>query len=277
MSSKFLPSALISSLYVAVSPLCAQGLHDLLKPDLDQVRQETEERRRAERAELEKQRQEEEALRLEEEKRQAALARAKADPLVDVNQVSLVDSDIDGQAEYKIAPGGTLGAIAAERYGSSQYFPIIEVWNGVSANKVFVGQKIKTPSVATIVRVKGEKVLARYPEEVAALVSIREEYQALEDELRQQVTAKSVTPEMTSKLQALYEKAKRMHAGFLVKRPGVENYATSLLSQCKGVVEQFAAMRNGDFGRNNSRLTRVHTRLGYAISYAITWGEEGFK
>lgn len=277
MSNRMKFSLLVATAVISVLPASGQGLHDLLKPDLDAVREKAEEKRRQELAEQERLRQEEEAKRLEEEKRLAAIAAAEADPMVDAGSVQLMDSDVGGKAEYVIGSGGTLGAIAAERYGSSQYFPIIEVWNDTSATKVYVGQKIKTPSVATIVRVKGEKVLARYPEEMAALVAIREEYQAIEGELRAQVQADAVSDEMTEKLEGLYQKAKKAHAGFLVKRPGVEAYATSLLSQCKGITDQFEAMKQGSFGRGNSRLTRVHTRLGYAIAYAITWGREGFK
>ena len=141
------------------SPVVAQvgGIHDLVKPNLDTLREVAEEERLAEEKRLQKIAEEEEAKRLEEERKQAVLDAIKADPLVDVDSLTLAGND-QGKDSYKIESGGTLGAIASDRYGSSQYFPIVEHWNGVKAEKVFVGQVIKTPSIATIMKVKGKAV-----------------------------------------------------------------------------------------------------------------------
>lgn len=255
-------------------PLGACGIHDLVKPNLDDLREAAEEERRKEEARLQKLREEEEAKRLEEEARQAAIEAAKKDPLVDPETLKLA-GDTAGKDVYVIESGGTLGAIAADRYGSSQYFPVIEHWNGVSATKIFVGQKIKTPSIATIVMVKGKKVLARYPEEMTAMLQLREDYLALEPKLR--ASEGELSDELTETLGEMHATAKKIHAGFLVKRPGVQEYASGLLAQCKNVVDQFSAMKRGDLGRRNSRITRVHTCLGYALRNAMVWGEEDFK
>ena len=268
------PILTILILSVQFSVLGADGIHDLVKPNLDDLREAAEEERLKEEARLQKLAEEEEAKRLEEEARQAALEAARKDPLVDPESLKLAGNTA-GKDVYTIASGGTLGAIASERYGSSQYFPIVEHWNGVKATKVFVGQKIKTPSIATIVKVKGKKVLARYPDEMTAMLQLREDYLLLEPQLR--ASGGSPSEELKEKLIELHATSKKMHAGFLVKRPGVQEYASGLLAQCKNVVDQFAAMKNGDLGRQNSRITRVHTALAYAMRNAMIWGEEGFK
>ncbi len=251
-----------------------EGIHDLVKPNLDTLREAAEAERIAEQERLQRLAEEEEAKRLEEERKQAELEAIRADPLVDVETLKLA-GDVGGKDNYKIEPGGTLGAIAADRYGSSQYFPIIEHWNGVSATKIFVGQKIKTPSIATVVKIKGKNVLARYPEEVTAMLQLREDYLVLEKELR--ASNGELSEEQKSRLAEMHAISKKIHAGFLVKRPGVQEYASGLLAQCKNVVDQFGAMKKGDLGRKNSRITRVHTCLAYGLRNAMVWGEEDFK
>ena len=257
-----------------IQPLIACGIHDLVKPNLNNLREAAEEERQKEEARQQKLREEEEAKRLEEEARQAVLDAIKNDPLVDPESVKLA-AGLAGKESYKIESGGTLGAIAADRYGSSQYFPIVEHWNGVKATKIFVGQVIKTPSIATIVKVKGSKVLARYPEEVAGMLQLHKDFLALEPKLR--ANEGELSDETKEALKEMYASSKKVHAGFLVKRPGVESYANGLLAQCKNVVDQFAAFQKGDFGRGKSRITRVHTSLAYALRNAMIWGEEDFK
>ncbi|MDQ8189494.1 LysM peptidoglycan-binding domain-containing protein [Roseibacillus persicicus] len=266
---------LFAALTVAqMYPLSADGIHDLVKPDLDDLRASAEEERLKEEARLEQIRLEEEAKRLEEERKQAAIEAAKKDPLIDPESLRLAGESA-GRDSYTIESGGTLGAIAADRYGSSQYFPVIEHWNGVNATKIYVGQVIKTPSIATIVKVKGAKVLARYPDEMTAMLQLRDDYMAIEPKLR--ACEGSPSDELKDTLSEMHATAKKIHAGFLVKRPGVQEYASGLLAQCKNVVDQFSAMKNGDLGRSNSRITRVHTCLAYAMRNAMVWGEEDFK
>lgn len=255
-------------------PLAACGIHDLVKPSLDDLREAAEEERLKEEARLQKIREEEEAKRIEEEERLAVLEAIKNDPLIDPDKLKLA-GDTAGKAVYTIESGGTLGAIASDRYGSSQYFPIVEHWNGVKATKIFVGQKIKTPSIATVVKIKGRKVVARYPEEMAAMLKLREDYLLIESDLR--ASGGELSEEMKATLTEMHVTSKKIHAGFLVKRPGVAEYANGLLTQCKNVVDQFAAMKNGELGRSNSRVTRVHTHLAYAMRNAMVWGEEDFK
>lgn len=256
------------------SPLHADGLQDLVRPNLDMLRESAEKERLAEEKRLKKLQEEEMALRLEEERKLAELEAAKADPLVDINDLKLAE-DEGGKDFYVIGSGGTLGPIAAERYGSAQYYPVIEYWNEIKATKIFVGQKIKTPSVATIIKVKGQKVLARYPEEVTGLLDLRRDYLALDTQLYSQES--EVTSEQKEVLNDLYKRAKTIHAGFLVKRPGVSNYANGLLAQCKNIVDQLEAMKGGDLGRRKSRVTRVHTSMAYALINAMVWGQEDFK
>ena len=168
-----------------VSPLSAcVGLSDLVRPNLDELREAAEEERLAEEARLQKIAEEEEAKRLEEEARLEAIEAAKKDPLVDVETLKLAGDSAGKDVYVRLSPAYMLGSIAADRYGSSHYFPIIEHWNGISAEKVYVGQKIKTPSIATIMKIKGKNVLARYPDEVTAMLQLREDYLALEPELR---------------------------------------------------------------------------------------------
>ncbi|MEM9080193.1 MAG: LysM peptidoglycan-binding domain-containing protein [Verrucomicrobiota bacterium] len=253
----------------------ADGLHNLVKPNLDEIREAAEAERQKELARLEQLRLEEEAKRLEEEERQRVIAAMKADPMVDVETLKLV-SEREGKDSYKIESGQTLGWIASDRYGSSQYYPIIELWNGVKATKVYVGQTVKTPNVSTIVKVKGKKVLSRYPDEMLEMIKLREEYLNFHDELYA-AAGGGMTEEVKTKLGEFYDRAKKIHGGFLVKRPGVKEYATGLLSQCKNLVDQFAAMKRGEFGKRNSRIVRVHTCLANAMRNAIYWGEEDFK
>lgn len=261
-----IPLILFTLGLVQLTPVVACGIHDLVRPNLDELREAAEEERLKEEARLEKLREEEEAKRLEEEARLEAIEAAKKDPLVDPETLKLA-GDTAGKVSYKIESGGTLGAIAADRYGSSQYFPIVEHWNGVNATKIFVGQVIKTPSIATIVKVKGKKVLSRYPEEMAAMLQLREDYLVLDPQLR--ASNGELSEELKTTLTEMHAISKKIHAGFLVKRPGVHEYANGLLAQCKNTVDQFAAMKNGDLGRKNSRITRVHTCLGYALRNAI--------
>ena len=267
---------LVVSILVITQPLTvlADGVHDLVKPNLDDLREAAEKERKKEEIRQQKIREEEEVKRLEKEAQLAVLEAIKNDPLVDPESVKLA-AGIGGKASYKIEAGGTLGAIAADRYGSSQYFPIVEHWNGVKATKIFVGQVIKTPSIAIIVKVKGKNVVARYPEEMSAMLQLREDYLAIEPELR--ASGGTLSDDLKAKLTEMHARSKKIHAGFLVKRPGVAEYATGLLTQCKNVVDQFAAMKEGSLGRKNSRVSRVHTCFAYAIRNAMIWGEEDFK
>ncbi len=258
----------------SVAEMNACGIHDLVKPNLNNLREAAEEERKKEEMRLQKLAEEEEAKRLEEEARLAVLEAIKNDPLIDPETLKL-PGDSSGKEEYTIESGGTLGAVAAERYGSSQYFPIVEHWNGVSATKIYVGQKIKTPSLATIVRVKGKEVVARYPEEMSAMLQLREDYLGIESELR--ASGGTLSEGLKSQLEEMHNSSKEIHKGFLVKRPGVHEYANGLLAQCKNVVDQLGAIKKGDLGRKNSRITRVHTCLSYALRNAMIWGEEDFK
>ncbi|MGJ8723680.1 MAG: LysM peptidoglycan-binding domain-containing protein [Roseibacillus sp.] len=272
MKNLTLPTLFAFSL-LQTTPLVANELSDLVRPNLDELREAAEEERLKEEARLKRLQEEEEAKRLEEEARLEAIEAAKKDPLVDPESLKLA-GDTAGKESYKIESGGTLGAIASDRYGSSQYFPIVEHWNGVNATKIFVGQVIKTPSIATIMKIKGKNVLARYPDEMSAMLQLREDYLVLEPQLR---AGGEMSEELKTTLTEMHATAKKIHAGFLVKRPGVHEYASGLLAQCKNVVDQFAAMKNGDLGNKNSRITRVHTCLGYAMRNAMVWGEEDFK
>lgn len=267
----FFTGALLLGATLAIQ---ADGIHDLVKPNLDVLREVAEQERIKEEERLKKVAEEEEAKRLEEERKLAEIETAKADPLVDVESLKLA-SDDHGKDSYKIESGGTLGAISSDRYGSSYYYPIIEHWNGCVAEKVFVGQVIKTPSIATIMKVKGKAVLARYPEEVTGLLELRQDFLALEPALR--ASEGALSDEQKEQLEDLYARSKKIHAGFLVKRPGVQEYASGLLAQCKNVVDQFSAMKGGDLGRKNSRISRVHTALAYGMRNAMIWGEEGFE
>ena len=252
----------------------ACGIHDLVKPNLDDLREATEKERKKEEIRLEKIRQEEEAKRLEEEARLAAIEEARKDPLVDPNSVEFV-TGAGGKPEYTIGANQLMGSIASERYGDSAYYVIIEYWNDVKAQKVYVGQVLKTPSIATIVKVKGAKVVARYPEEMAAMLKLREDFLGLESTLRE--SGGELDDETKAKLEEFYKVSKKIHAGFLVKRPGVAEYATGLLTQCKNIVDQFSAMKKGDLGSKNLRISRVHTSLSYALRNAMIWGQEDFK
>lgn len=271
-----IPKTFLTGALLVGAPLAAQadGIHDLVKPNLDVLREVAEQERIKEEERQLKVAEEEEAKRLEEERKLAEVEAAKADPLVDVESLKLA-SDDHGKDSYKIESGGTLGAISLDRYGSSQYYPIIEHWNGCVAEKVFIGQVIKTPSIATIMKVKGKAVLARYPDEVIGMLELRQDFLEIEPALR--ASEGSLTDEQKAQLDDLYARSKKIHAGFLVKRPGVQEYASGLLAQSKNVVDQFAAMKGGDLGRKSSRITRVHTSLAYALRNAMIWGEEDFK
>ena len=268
------PPILLAISLLQAAPLSACNLFDLVKPSLDDLREDAEQERLKEEARLQKVAEEKEAARLEEEARLEAIEAAKKDPLVDVETLKLAGNTA-GKDVYTIESGYMLGSIAADRYGSSHYFPVIEEWNGISAEKVYVGQKVKTPSIATIMKIKGKNVLARYPDEVTAMLQLREDYLLLEPKLRDSST--NTSDEVKAKLEELHASAKKIHAGFLVKRPGVKEYASGLLAQCKNVVDQLGAMKNGDFGKKNSRISGVHLRLGYALRNAMVWGENDFQ
>jgi LysM repeat protein len=261
-------------LILSPAPVMGDGLQDLVRPNLEILRERAEQEREAEEKRQRRLEEEEKAKALEEKRRQKKIADAKADPLVDVEDLNLAGG-LDGQSSYTVRSGDTLGRIAAERYGSSRYFPVVEDWNGVMAKNIQIGQTIKTPGIATIMRVRGEKVTARYPEEVAAMLKLREDYLALEPQLRNREG--ELSEEVKAQLDELHQLSKKIHGGFLVKRPGVVNYANSLLAQCRNIVEQFEAMQDGDFGRRNSRISRVHTSLAYAMRNAMVWGREDFK
>ncbi len=254
--------------------LFSQDIHELVKPSLDDLREEAEKTRLAEEEKRRKLEEEAEAKRLEEEARQAAIEAAKADPLIDVETLDL--AEILGKEAYKISSGDTLGKVASDRYGSSQYFPLIELWNGVKATSVRVGQEIKTPSVATIVKIKGKNVLARYPEETKELLQIRIDYLALQDELYASVDG-GMTDELKSKLDGLITRSKAVHAGYFKKRPGVENYASGLLQQCKNLIDRLSSLKQGKHQSNKAYISGVHTHLAYAMRNAIIWGQEDFN
>lgn len=197
-------------------------------------------------------------------------------PLEEAASIELPDEDT-GPEESTVASGDTLGKISALRYGSPAYSPLIKVHNDVDERRLKVGQLLKTPSIATIARESGAHVLVRFPDEIRSLLQVREDYIAIEAEISSEANAGKMPDDVKPKLAELRKKLEGVSYGLERRQQGVTGMPNSTLSQLRSVSLNLRSLEKGDFGKEASRPGRVHTHLGLALTYAIIWGQQGFK
>jgi len=87
----------------------------------------------------------------------------------------------NGETEHEIASGDTLGKIALKIYGNSAYSTFISVYNRKPANKLFIGEKLKTPSPYEVfTELEGKATWEKYPYAIRDLISIHEQIKKME-------------------------------------------------------------------------------------------------
>ncbi|NNC88044.1 MAG: hypothetical protein HKN82_06230 [Akkermansiaceae bacterium] len=205
-----------------------------------------------------------------------AAAPAHPAPLPEAASIELPESG-EGAAEHVLESGGTLGKISALHYDSPAYAPLVKLYNRVDERRLKVGQVIKTPSIATILREAGSRVLVRYPEEMRGILEVRNEYMEIESAVSSGASIGAIAEELKPRLRGLRRKLEAISYGLEKRKHGVAGAPNSTLSQLQSVRLNLQALERADFGKHASRPGRVHTHLGLALTYAILWGEEGFK
>ena len=108
-------------------------------------------------------------------------------------------------------------------------------------------------------------------------MELREEYITLEPELHRGVEAGAIAEDLKPKLQAMRRKVEAVSFGLERRKGNVQGMPNSTLSQLRSVSLTLRSIERSDFGKQASRLDRVHTHIGLALTYAILWGQQGFR
>jgi len=185
----------------------------------------------------------------------------------------------NGTQSYTIASGVTLGKIASEVYGNSAYSTLVSVYNDKPANKLFIGEILKTPSPHEIfTQSHGKAVWEKYPYAIRDCLSIHERFKALEPIiLKEKNTKEGYSDDTKGKLDQMLWEMDQIKRDFFEKIEGINEFPTSTTTQLHSAYTNLKSIRRGDLGTKNLRLQRVHLYLINGFSYSIAWGRDGFK
>ena len=184
-----------------------------------------------------------------------------------------------GVKSYKIARGVTLGKIGAEVYGNPAYSTLVSVFNKKPANRLYLGETLKTPSPQEIfTKLDGNLVREKYPYAIRDCLRIHEDFKLLEETIiAEKKSGRGYTPETKDKLNQMIWQMEQVKKDFFDKVEGVNEFPVSTTTQLHSAYTNLKKIRRGDLGRKNLRLQRVHIYLINAYSYTIAWGRDGFS
>ncbi len=184
----------------------------------------------------------------------------------------------NGTQSYKIERGVTLGKIGAEVYGNSAYATLVSIFNKKPANKLFLGETLKTPSPYEIfTKLDGKAVYEKYPYAIRDCLSIHERFKKLTPTILAEKSAGKGYSDATKKeLDQMIWELDQVKRDFFEKIEGINEYPTSATTQLHSAYTNLQSIRRGDLGTNNLRIQRVHIYLINGYSYALSWGRDGF-
>lgn len=184
-----------------------------------------------------------------------------------------------GKKKYKIKRGVTLGKIATEVYGNPAYATLVSVFNKKPANRLFLGEKLKTPSPYKIyTALAGKKVWEKYPYAIRDCLLVHERFKKLEPIILKESKTKEGFSDVTKEaLDDMIWNVDQIKRDFFQKVDGVDEFPTSATTQLHSAYTNLKSIRRGNLGTKNLRLQRVHIYLINGYSYALAWGRDGFK
>lgn len=212
--------------------------------------------------------------RAEEEARLARIAQRKSG----TKEVPKECQGYNGTQSYKIESGVTLGKIASEVYGNSAYATLVSVYNSKPANKLFLGEVLKTPAPYEIyTNLEGKAVWEKYPYAIRDCLRIHEDFKKLEPIIsKEKAAGDGYSDETKKKLDEMIWLLDQIKRDFYEKIEGVNEFPVSTTTQLHSAYTNLQNIRRGDLGTKNLRLQRVHIYLINGYSYAIAWGRDGF-
>ncbi len=214
-----------------------------------------------------------EAKRKKEEIRLARIAERKSgDPVPPEECIGY-----NGETSHKIASGDTLGKIALKIYGNSAYSTLISVFNRKPANKLFIGEELKTPSPYEIfTELEGKAVWEKYPYAIHDLISIHEQIKKMEPVIIEEKRAGKYSDDTKAQLDEMIWILGQVKQDFLDKVEGIDEYPLATMSQLQTVLNNVKEIRRGNLGKGNRNFQRISLYMINCYSYALSWGRDGF-
>ena len=215
-----------------------------------------------------------EAKRAKEEERIARIAERKAgDPTPPSECIGYT-----GVKSHKIVRGDTLGKMASDIYNNSAYSTWISVYNNKPANKLFLGETLKTPSLYEVfTELEGKAVWEKYPYAIRDLLLVHEQMKKLEPIIIAEKSAGKYSDDTKKQLDEMIWTLGQVKQDFLDKVEGVNEYPLATMSQLQTVVNNVKLIRRGDLGKGNRNFQRVSLYMINCYSYALAWGRDGFS
>lgn len=215
-----------------------------------------------------------EIKRKKEEARLARIAKRKSgeiEPPVDCVGYS-------GEKSHTIVSGDTLGKVALKIYGNSAYSTLISVYNSKPANKLFIGEELKTPSPYEIfVNSEGETTWQKYPYAIRDLLRVHEQIKTMQPSIIEEKRAGKYSDDTKAQLDEMLWILSQVKQDFLDKVEGIDEYPSATLSQLQSVINNVKEIRRGNLGKGNRNFQRVSLYMINCYSYAMAWGRGGFK
>lgn len=186
-----------------------------------------------------------------------------------------------GAVDYTLQKDQTLDNLAKLRYGHQKYYGVIKLYNHIEDERhIAADSKLRLPDLSVILAEEGlTKVAAR---EVELILCSRAKYDRVVDQLwalRVQSDNTYAVPEGVKK--ALLEAADDLQQAtesLKASRAGVSKAEGSMIGQLEQSMTGMRDLAWGDHSDPNGYdIDMVQQRYALALTYAITWGRDGFK
>lgn len=231
--------------------------------------------------EQEKQRLEEERIAAKEAKEAALEAARMARIQARKSGEAILPSEYigySGQPSFTIGSGDTLGKIAKQNYGNNAYSTFLSIFNEKKANKLFIGDEVKTPTPTEVFTQHDRSLYEKYPYAVRDVLKIHEQLKKLAPTLiKQQNEDGKYSDEIKAELDEMIWVLNQAKLDFLEEKEGIDNFPTSTTTQLHSALTNLKAVRKGRLGRKNLRIQRVYLYLVNGYSYAYQWAKDGFN
>ena len=182
-----------------------------------------------------------------------------------------------GVTSHKIVSGDTLGRIALNLYGNSAYATFLSVYNRKPANKLFIGETLRTPSINhAFVSSEGKAVWEKSPYAIRDMVQVQERVKKLERVVDAELKDGALSEDTKAQLDKSLWELGQVKQDFIEGGDQVVDYPTSTMTQLQSAINSLKEIRKGEVGKRNSNFQKVMIYLTNSYSYALAWGRDGF-
>ena len=177
---------------------------------------------------------------------------------------------------YRVEKGGSLSLISVQAYGRAGYWRILKLHNGVSPEKLKLGQKVKAPDLKWLMADSG--LTKVFPVACRDLLESRRLFMELEGDLDSSKKSDSVmsAEEISKKMNKAEDLMRNSRKLFMKRRSGVKGSPNSVAQQLFVASNKMAEVVKGKKDIFSVRGL-VHEHISNSIVYSVLWAKDGFN